>query len=104
MVQACAPWAAQAALAEHHLPRMPGEIKLVLLHCAWGDDLSEIANCVNVSESTAKVRLNHALSEIFETIAEPVRRDGYAASTWVSAHLECCLVDEVAQLRAEADQ
>ena len=52
--------------------------------------------------AAAKSRLDHALNQVFDTLSEPVRRDGYAAATWVNAHLTCCLADEVTQLRAEA--
>ena len=102
MLQPAGPWAAQAALGEHHLPRMSAELKLVLLRRAWGEDLDGIAVWANVSKQTAKGRLDHALNQVFDTLSGPVRRDGYAAATWVSAHLPCRLPDEVAQLRAEA--
>ena len=90
MLQPAGPWAAQAALGEHHLPHMP-----VDLRPAWGEDLAAVARWAGVSEDTTKRRLRDALSEIFDTLSEPVRRDGYAAGTWVNAHLTCCLADEV---------
>ena len=102
MLQQAGPWAAYAALRDHHLPRMPADLKFVLLRRAWGDDLDAIAQRGNFSEDTAKRHLREALNAVFDTRPESVRRDGYAAATWVNAHLVCCLVDELAQLRTEA--
>lgn len=102
MLQQPEPWAAQAALSVHHLPRMRGELKMALMRRAWGEDLAAIARWASVSEATAKRRLREALNEVFDTLPLPVQRDGYAAATWVSAHAECCLAEEIAQLRAEA--
>ena len=102
MLESLGPWTAFTALGGHHLPRMAPELKLVLLRRAWGEDLAVIAGWASVSPPTAKGRLERALGQVFDTLSEPVRRDGYAAATWVNAHLECCLAEEVAQLRAEA--
>ncbi|MBA4182102.1 MAG: hypothetical protein C0506_16065 [Anaerolinea sp.] len=49
MLQRTGPWTAQAALGDHHLPRMPAELKLVLLRRACGEDLAAIAEWASVA-------------------------------------------------------
>lgn len=95
------PWLTYCALREHHLPMMRHELKIALLRRAWGQSVGAIAASVSVSRSTAKGRVSNAMAELFDTLSVHVDRDGYAAGTWVSAHLGCCLHDAQAEVSAE---
>lgn len=88
-----------AALREHHLPRMRNETKRALVLRTVSRDLRAIAEAEAVSVATVRARLNSGLSDIFETIVEPVERDGWTAATWVGLHRGCCLPEAHRDLR-----
>jgi hypothetical protein len=100
MQQSLDPMVIYAALRDHHLPRMRAETKRTLVLRSRMKSLADIANVEAVSEATIRARLNTGLAEIFETVGEPVERDGWTASTWVGLHLACCLASAVAELEA----
>lgn len=102
MLEPESPWEIYLALSQHHLPRMRPDFKEALFRRAWGEHLPSIALHIHVSERTVKDRLGRAQAEVFETLLIEVHADAQTASTWVSCHLDCCLADTVALLRAEA--
>lgn len=101
MLQTLDAQAIWTALRNHHLPRMRPETKGTLLLRSLYRRRTDIAELETVSDTTIRARLNAGLSDIFETIGEPVERDGWAAAIWVSLHLGCCLAEEAADLRIQ---
>ncbi len=95
-------WGSYEVLLQHHLDRLRPELKRALLRRTWNQHIPEIARRENISESLAKRRLDVALGEVFDTLPEPVTREGYSAATWVMGHLVCCLAAQVEELKKEA--
>lgn len=102
MVGGNSAWVNRQLLGSHCLPHLKPEIKKVLLRRAWGEPVAAISLRESISFATAKHRLEQGLNAVFDGLSEPVPRDGYTAGCWVGAHLECCLVDQVNELRLEA--
>lgn len=92
MVGGIDPATAYRMLGEHHLPTMRDELKRALLRRAWSQSVASIAAHEAVSVSTAKHRLDQALCAVFDTLPEPIPRDGYSAATWAGCHVRCCLL------------
>jgi uncharacterized protein YceK len=99
MQQGLLPWSCYVALKDHHLPLMRPELKRLLLRRAWAQSTLASATAESVSPPTIRRWLDLALSQVFDTLLVPVPRDSYAAATWVMAHLDCCLQEQVVELR-----
>jgi hypothetical protein len=76
-----------------HLPNMDHSVQRVLImQCrSLADD--DIAEHDSVSVATVRRRAAKGMSEIFDTLPVPLRRNSRSAGYWVACHQSCCLAN-----------